>query len=514
MRQQVRDRIEAHNAQYATERKSYPRRIKLGDENCFWNILHAWAAQAAQAANSGQAVTNRVEINNKDVLNGRRDKSNVGRYLSKLGMAGLVGARRAEEGDPTRYQCQFEVKGGKGFGWVPVKRNRGTLKDYTILIDPALIPLQALPEGTPIFALDRIEAPDRAPSLVESFKVSLDKRISINEEMSQKARLAPPSAAKMRERQTPQAEAVLSDGKEKRKEKGCAAAKTGPQLVPVEMPLPAAPATPADTGSPIPTNATDLEVMFRKLTFEGKRLTALAMFLVSSYFKKLVPAMGKTEADYVPSQYREGVKQAERMLMILAEAQGNDLEKVSDVLHLTIDRMQQAIAHSPGVYAAPPGKWFNPDHKGNITVAYQKYLVPWDKTRDKLADLAKRRKLVAEGLETELEAQTKGKYYALAYALKKHLMRYHKTDSRVRSADLEKWAHTLRLMCERDKVPYRRACIVAEWWLLSDHEEARFFRSEIGAEGAPGGIRSARGLRRNWRAMERAWEQAGRRKAG
>ncbi|MEO0582989.1 MAG: hypothetical protein AAF135_12265 [Bacteroidota bacterium] len=529
--------IMTHNEQFPTPtyRKNHPRRLQLGEVNVLYNILRCWAAQQAKQINDCEPITNIVWINNADIQSGHRDKTNVGRYLGKLAMAGLIGGRRAKEEDPRRYQDQFGEGGGRGFGWVPVKRFRGTQANYGILINPDLIPYTAIPEKVLVMLYTAFEVGDCSPK-VENFHLPKAIMGSFrNEEMSevvfsienylqederrQAEKKAFPTVTgdqEDEERQAPKAEQD-GDGKSRGLGENLSESEEAKEAVrrfmegnPIQREESANPVEKGSEAPPVFSPEISLKELREGLalneSFEWKDkrpAISYAASLITQYLKKLAPIMldyeGSPGREYVDPCVRKGFE----MALQLIESY-EDQEATYNRLTACIDRIQARIQHDPKTfYTAPPNKWFDKDYPFNILYHGEIYLKPWEKGKADFSELQSLNQRLKEDQEqSQSYWASVSPYHGLAWSMKHHMMRYHPKDHRLRLADLSQWARGLQLLQKQAKVSYEHLVEVTKWLLTSGSKEAIYWRKQRGWNW---GIRSVAGFRKHWQALDKAY---------
>ena len=525
-------RIIEHNQKYPTPafRKNHPRRLQLGEVNVLYNILRCWAAQQAPNVNNCDCVTNIVWINNADIQSGHRDKTNVGRYLGKLAFASLIGGRRATKKDAVRYQDQFGEDPGKGFGWVPVKRFRGTKCDYGILIDPQLIPYDAIP-GKVLVNLFLSFPASNEGSKSENFTLPKGNMGSyiyedMNEvvfeasnmhtedgerEVFQKASLPGTRSREDEERQAPKTMQVQGDmSKLSEEEKAKIAVRNfmnGSPPPPVDL-------EPDEgherTSSPSFIDPPEIEpselrkgTELTKRYSEKRKAVIYGASLITQYLKKLAPLMinqsGNPGREYVDGCIVKGYHKAVELIESY-----EDHEATYRRLCACIDRIQGRIQYNPhNFFVPPPNMWFDKDHSFNIIFHGEIYLKPWEKGRQDFGEWKQLTQRVEQSHQKSVGYWAdQGPYHALAWSMKHHMCKHHPKDNRLKMADLNKWATGLRLLQKRERITYDRLVEVAKWLLTSAHKEAIYWRKKRGWNF---GIRSVSGFANHWKDIEAAY---------
>lgn len=485
MKPQIWAHVARYNAQFDGQHsKAYPLRLKKTEINTLFNILRAYCAQLAAAVNAGDPIRNVVLINNVSAQAGDGHKSNTPRHLSKLCRAGFL-AGFSSEGQ----QYRSVLEGGKGFGYCPIKRFRGTGRDFGLLLNPRFVPLGALPLGVPVLFQDGFARPQgmgHSPKC-ETFDLPLDKKNFINESMKVEGDPLPQkvfaSAHGLSEEKERQAQ-------EDRKGAGGAAVDVTSPDLPMPAGIPR-------SGEAITEDAPKGS-LFRKLYLEGEEIEAYAILLVQMYLNKLAPAMKQASGEgrvYYPSSVARGVSHAEDLLR-----RYKDPKEGFDQLTAVIDRMQARILRDPyRSYVAPPCKWFDGSYPYNIHFHRERYLKPYLARKE---DFRTGKAFQEEMPMDDIQIAEESRFHGLAWSMKKYMCELYPKDKRLRAADLNKWAGTLRLMSRRDHVPYDHMVHVAKWMLLSEDTDARFWREAGGF-----GIRSATGFRRNYQQMQDQYSQ-------
>ncbi|MEL6193774.1 MAG: hypothetical protein AAFR66_17055 [Bacteroidota bacterium] len=238
--------------------------------------------------------------------------------------------------------------------------------------------------------------------------------------------------------------------------------------------------------------------LHHQLAQKGQLVIAYALMIVDAYIKKLAPAMGK-------EIHQNEVRRAKAQVIRLLQSADN-LEAFTDRICATIDHMQRWIELDPDKNFVPlPSYWFNPDYRYNIVSAEKKYLLPYLQK----GKLWKEKREKAEGekhsfqTSTDQQKMKNSGYHDLAGQMKKAFRKHHPGDSRLFSADLNKWAKHIQLLIDKDKRSPSEVVAVANWLLNSGSKKASYWLKDAGGFG----LRSASGFRRNYTSILQQYGQ-------
>lgn len=493
------ERIEAHNKQYPKPqfRASHARRLKKSDINTLHNLVKAWCKQTARRINSGQTViTNAFGTNNEDAQGGpgKGHKTNTARYLGKLAFCGFLLGEKVSNQDEARYRCQF-TQHGRGFGMRPIKKFHGTCHDYEVLLSPALVPLGCLPAGVSFDPLDAFFSPkmDNSPrpkgessTLIIAKTIKPGNKEIFQKESPEEGEPSPRAEVEKALARLASGDAPTDDKETDGKRKEIANPGEGSKLPGQESTEISA--APILRGSQIAQDA-EKQGIFSRLFLAGHELTAYAVLLVQCYLKNIAVARGR---QYVPAEIERGVASA---VALLQRIQASEVSARVDVYVHTIDVMAEWIRRKPGAWVKPPGQWFRPGETANIEGAVKRFYRPHREQAASWRDAS----ILAGKVETarkqaDAATATLSGAHELAALLKRHMMHLHPTDGRLRTANLDAWAATLRLMARKDKKSPDELKKVIVWLFKSEHKSAIWWREEVGGFG----IRSATGFRRHY----------------
>lgn len=509
--------LEKENPGFAvaeTFTRAYKRRIKAGEEKTIINLFRLWCKQTADKINSGEMViTNIVDANGQSARDGKASSSGTNAHLGKAAYTGFL--RGEEDTEAITYKDQFIYPEGKGFGVRPLKNFRGTTADYQLLIHPDFLPVKNLPKGISFLDLESFEPtlyPYQAaqPLRIRGYKIENLHQSKVtdgnlrNKEISQKASEArKPVAlgviAKTVFNQGTASEnftadlAGATDGNPANVEgESSNASNVSPEINKNFSGAAAPDLLYRDAGSGIQVKLTS-EDAFRRLFMAGQQIAAFAVLLIQSYLKKIAPAMGR---EYFPTEIKRGLSNAMELLAGIPEP---ELSDSVDRFCLVIDHMAQWIRLDPDTnFVLPPSRWFSLQEKANIIGAETYFLKPWEATGKEFEDGKKRReKIEAARKQNEEQTASLSNLHYLAWRMKVRMMQLHPTDSRLKSADLDKWTIPLKMMIRQDKHTFSEIVKVATWLIESKSKSAAFWRKETAGRG----LRSTSGFRRNYLAM-------------
>ena len=478
------ERIETHNLQFPTPAEqardkkqmpeiverdtfslAYPRRIKESEEKTILNVLKQWCKQSADKINAGERqLNNLVFTNRKSARNFKRSARGSNHHFAKGVYCGCLIGEVDEQ--TIEYKCQFTYADGKGVGVRPWKRFHGTNQDFELCIHLDLIPLHMLPEDVELLVFDPYAD-------------------------SPEARYIPPHKPNLPSNGGPQGHFhgnicyTSKMGLAGIHFEGDGASCEGMSKQQKMPPFPDQIETfnkeisqPSDDDE---GNSKEVTGSFMRLYLDGQVLKAYSRLLIDAYKQKLGTAM---ERSFSPTELERGRKAA---YDLLKACDLDALDGFVDKCLRTITHMEQWILHDPARnFVMPPSKWFDIHYSHNIAGAYRKFLLPWEHTA----------KQWQSDITTSVSHVVKpgNEYERLAEMLQKHLAHLHSSDSRIKQAKLDKWAHHLRLLHKESKLSLQEIQSLIIWLIKSPSKRAQFWRKESGGFG----IRSASGLRRNF----------------
>lgn len=450
---------EIHNANYPTRKENQkaekfyrgnaPERLHDSHMQTLYLLLMDWSDDQEQArARDGQEyVSLALKTNNAKAQKGKRDKRTTSRHLARLAEAGYL----------ISETCDKSREFPKGIK--PKKIFHGSNVGYTVFLSPEFArAATTLPAFKGLLnplsgAIMETNCPDNIEDKTNQLTIS--KKVSVpdvcNEDKRQKTN-----------------ESKLQRSEEAVKEIPAAAAKNYTLTLHAE------------------------------LAQSGQLIIAYAMMIIDAYIKKLAPAMSMQIHD---NERKRAMSQAIRLLKT-----ATDLENMVDRICTTIDHMHGWIGKNPNKNFVPlPSYWFNPDYRFNIWTAEKKYYLPylqkglvWKEQREKKA---KEDKSYQD--RNDSKKMRRSGYHNLAGQLKTAFRNHHPQDTRLFSADLNKWAEHLRLLIENDKRSPGEVVAVANWLLNSGSKKAAYWMKDAGGYG----IRSASGFRRNYTSILQQYGQ-------
>lgn len=524
MFQDMMKRIEAHNALYPTRKElianrsinrvggqypdaadlkligittrsmGYPRRIKAGEIETAQNLLKLFCQEVANNINRGSSmVTNAFYANGRKARDAKGCANGANRHLGKLVSCGVLQGHAAKSDSPAYYR-DFEQQNGKGVGCAPFKKFGGKYGDYTLLFTPDLVNVDNLPSGVgymPHVTMDEAVAP-YVPMLKranrehkrEIFKASHSDGNPTNELITNK--VSPLSV----ENSDPRS---ISDLLAIGIPKGDDAIKPLPRASDGNHPKAGNPRRESQTRGKIKRENSAPRPQFahyvvgeaagrafRELMASGQLILAYAVMIMQGYVKKIADRQSMI---LVGSEIDRGIERCIEIVWNMPEDQRSD--KVDLLLHI-IDHMGNWLVYrqkqGKEAYIPIPSTWFDREAKSNIWKAYHRYYLKYREQgqafRD--ADLLRKEDKSYDPTEDKQKA-SQSLLHEYAFLLKRFQMHQHPTDTRIRSAGIDRAAALFRKMLKDRNAPIRDLIDVVGWYITSDN--AKFWRAEVGVNG-------------------------------
>ncbi|MEL7533249.1 MAG: hypothetical protein AAFN10_18195 [Bacteroidota bacterium] len=526
MFQNMMQRIEAHNALYPTRKElitnrsinrvggqypgaadlkligittrsmGYPRRIKAGEIETAQNLLKLFCQEVANKINRGSTmVTNAFHANGRKARDAKGCANGANRHLGKLVSCGVLLGHAAKPDSPVYYK-DFEQQNGKGVGCVPFKKFGGKYGDYTLLFAHDLVNVDNLPEGVgymPHVTMDEA-VPPYTPMLKraskehksENFKVSHSDGNPTNELITNKVS---PLAVENGDPRSIGDLLVIGVSK------GDVSIKPLPRASDGNHPKAGNPRQKSQAREKIKKKNSAPRAQFahyvigegagrafRELMTSGQIVLAYAVMMMQGFVKKIADRQGMI---LVESEIDRGIEKCIEIVWNIPEDQRSD--KVDLLLHI-IDHMgdwlEYRLNQGDKAYIPIPSVWFDRKAKSNIWKAYHRYYLKYREQgqafRD--ADLLRKKDQSYDPTQDKQKA-TQSLLHEYAFLLKRFQMHRHPTDSRIRSAGIDRAAALFRKMLQDRRAPIRDLIDVMAWYITSDSQSAKFWREEAGIKG-------------------------------
>ncbi len=498
-----------HNAQFPIGPfpRSHPYTLKDGDMKTGLSALKQWTKQVTTDMASGKkCITNVLRTNNlklRQSSDGRyRAKSGTAGHLAKLTYAGLfLGEQETADRPHEQKVYRHRDLGGKGFGWRPYKRFRGTIHDYELLLNPNLLPLELIPPDitflavTTDFSTLNKNFRNESDEIISAIQHQNIDNISISKSQILAHSLVTDINTKNKYISEKEEHHVQTASEEKKDLEEGSPPKAGnggeggraAKLLIEEMNMAGKGNTGADLG---------LQEAFIHHS-EGDKKAYYAHSLMEYYTKRLAQAMGNK---YVNSQMEKGYQNALKLLNSTSE---ENLDAFFERMSHTILHIEKGMKSNPLAYVVGPARFFDPEEKYGILHYEKNWLQTYEHRGKEFKDIEeiRTRKQQAQMMsEAELADKDK-RFYYLAFRFRQNLIEIHKDDPRLHKANLINWERDLRMMVSKESIPIAELLSVMEWLLKSPKLNAGWWRNKYHING----IKSPGSLRRNYAQIKKGY---------
>jgi hypothetical protein len=499
-----------HNEKFTGSKytKATPNRVKRNEKKTGVNILRLMCRKMAKdVANGHRVVTNMVPVNRASALGWDGAVSTAPGHFAKLAYAGALVAREADDDDAQVYQR---------WNRTPLKRWHGSCRDFDFLMNPDLLPVELLEAyGVDVLALEGFDEASEAEGSAPIIDMKEpEMTVWMSEDVARL--LAQDSDNETANRQSLADISAIKETIEIRELENAVSLRdeslaeaNGNTQKQEQHPEQAGEEAAAGGGGRRRSIFEEMRERRRRrmagngqdarqdsihaLALQGDSIRSDAKMLMDAYEKRLMRAMNKQFSQRVMDK---GLLQAEKLVASVPDHRRTYM--VSRWLQV-ISHMEEWILDDPVKnFVYVPYMWFDHTTNASIAGAEKRWLAKYEHRSQEFKDLqAMARYQDEEQAEHDIKMRDKSDYHHIAWQIKQQLVKTHPKDKAVAKASVRKWADQVRLIHKRDGYKLELICEVASWWLSDGGSKAMFWRFEAGTSG----IRSTRGLRKNFDAM-------------